>query len=460
MNMKLLRLMTALLLVAGIFSCKKDETQPVPQHSLTQDFDNQVALEWMEFFLQIERYTPGYRPPVSARASAYIGLAGYESVVPGMPGHSSFSGHFYGLQLPRANEGDEYHWPTCLHSAYSLMFQKFFPTAPAAQQQQLFTLTQKYDQRFAGEVSQEVFNRSKAFGEDIANAVFEWSKTDAAGHEAYLHNTDPSYVPPSGTGLWQPTYPDYSPALLPHWGEVRTFAATQDDNVPQPLAYSESPTSALYIQATETMVKVNKIKNGNPEYPEDEWIADFWSDDCPTKTFTPAARWIAIANQMIKVDKVSLDVAAVAYAKVGMALSDAGVRCWNEKYRFNYLRPVDYIRQVMGQGDWNTIMCPASGNFYTPNFPTYPSGHATFSGAAAEVLTDMFGYNHTMIDQSHQGRTEFLSMPRSYANFYEMALENAYSRIPLGVHFRMDAEAGSNLGFRIGKKVNQLPWRK
>ena len=144
-----------------------------------------------------------------------------------------------------------------------------------------------------------------------------------------------------------------------------------------------------------------------------------------------------------------------------MALSDAGVRCWNEKYKYNYLRPVDYIQKSMGHPEWNTVMCPdGSGNYFTPPFPAYPSGHATFGAAAAEVLTDVFGFSYPMTDRCHEGRTEFLSTPRTFQRFYDMAEENAYSRVPLGVHFRMDAEAGLDLGYRIGRKVNQLAWQK
>jgi hypothetical protein len=65
-----------------------------------------------------------------------------------------------------------------------------------------------------------------------------------------------------------------------------------------------------------------------------------------------------------------------------------------------------------------------------------------------------------MTDRCHEGRIEFLSTPRSFGSFDEMADENAYSRIPLGVHFRMDAEAGVDLGHKVGKKVNSLPWKK
>jgi hypothetical protein len=105
-------------------------------------------------------------------------------------------------------------------------------------------------------------------------------------------------------------------------------------------------------------------------------------------------------------------------------------------------------------------MCPdGSGGYYTPNFPTYPSGHATFSGAAAVILENTFGHAFRFTDRSHEGRKEFRGNPRSFNSFEEMAQENAYSRIPLGVHFLVDSEAGLDLGSRIGSRILSLPWK-
>jgi membrane-associated phospholipid phosphatase len=208
----------------------------------------------------------------------------------------------------------------------------------------------------------------------------------------------------------------------------------------------------------EARTLVNEIKAG--QHPEEHWIAEFWSDDCPILTFTPAARWVSIANQVLEIEEYNMLEAVVAYAKVGMAISDAGVRCWSEKYRFNYLRPIDYIRAHTDDPDWNTVMCPdGSGGFFTPNFPAYPSGHATFGAAAAVVLEDIFGDSYTCTDRSHEGRTEFRGMPRTFNSFREMAEENAYSRIPLGVHYRSDSDSGLELGYIVGERVTQLPWR-
>ena len=65
-----------------------------------------------------------------------------------------------------------------------------------------------------------------------------------------------------------------------------------------------------------------------------------------------------------------------------------------------------------------------------------------------------------MTDNCHKDRTDFIGTPRTFSSFYEMAAENAYSRLPIGVHFRMDAEAATDLGYKIGRKVNDLPWKK
>ena len=445
-----------ILLTAG---CSKDDPDSLDPSARTNNFSYELPLAWNKLYLDLERFTPGYRPPVSARTLAYVNLAAYESVWPGMAGdYNSMADQWPGLALPQPESGKEYHWPSSMNAAYVEIMELFFPTAPAEQLYRIYALQTDYALIYKQQVPNDVYARSAAFGRSVANAVFNWSASDAAGHEAYLRNNDPGYVPPAGTGIWQPTYPDFTPALLPHWGDVRTFAADNSDVAPNPLAYSEIPSSDLYQQALAVKNLVTGIKNGHAD--EDAWIADFWSDDCPILTFTPAGRWIAVLNQVVERNKLHMDKAIEAYARIGLALSDAGVRAWHEKYRFNVERPIDYIRRVQNDPEWNTVMCPdGSGRFFTPPFPAYPSGHATFGAAAAEVMTALFGAGYPMTDRCHEGRTEFNGTPRSFNNFYEMAEENAYSRIPIGVHFKMDSDAGLELGYGIGKKINALPWR-
>lgn len=448
-----------LVLALFVFGCQPDTEniidQNVPRPSAT---DASVALAYHELFLDLERFTPGYRPPVSARASAYISWIGYETIVPISSGRSSLAPYFNVSGLPEPDLGKPYHWSVALVEAYTQSMVYFFPNAPAERLFALYQLRNDFYEDFKQEVSHETFSRSAAYGREMAAVICDWSATDTAGHEAFLRNNDPSYVPPGGEGRWQPTFPDFSPALLPRWGSVRTFAADETDIIPEPLAYSTDPSSEIYQQALTIYNIVNEIKAGGRD--EDRWIGEFWSDDCPILTFTPAGRWYAVANQLVSNENLRLDEAVTLYAHLGMALNDAGVRAWAEKYRHNYERPIDYIRRVMpGNDDWNTIMCPdGSGNYFTPNFPAYPSGHATFGAVASVVFEKFFGPNVGMTDRCHEGRTEFRGAPRSFASFREMAEENAYSRIPLGVHFQMDSDTGLDLGYQIGAKINDLPW--
>jgi membrane-associated phospholipid phosphatase len=303
-----------------------------------------------------------------------------------------------------------------------------------------------------------VFNRSISRGQLVANTIFEWSATDGAGHNAYLDPRPSAYIPPVGPGLWQPTFPDFTPGLFPYWGQVRTFALRTGDKVArQPVAYSEDSNSLFYLQAKETYIEVNDISRNY----EKEWIALFWSDDIFELTFEPAARWVAIANQVVDKEKPNLSKAAELYAKIGMSLCDAGIAIWNSKYHYNIERPVSYIRRVMNP-NWITILNNPIANVtgMTPEFPAYPSGHSGFGSAAAGILIDMFGFNYTLTDRCHEFRNEFIGTPRTFYSFADMAYENALSRIYLGVHYRMDCEEGLRLGYLAADRVNKLPWKR
>jgi hypothetical protein len=447
--------LTAVLLLmlwlAGL-GCRQAGTDIVPEPPLAT-LDATVGVKWIDLFLTVERYAPGYRPPVAARALGYINLAAYEAIVPGSASYQSIAKRIPGLDIPAIEPGKAYRWDLVVNETYYAMMVSFFPHVSDIYKKQIDALHQ---QLAISSGDAEVISRSKKFGQEMAAAVYRFSRTDKLGDEGYLNNQPTSYVPPAGPGLWSPTFPDYSRALLPYWGKVRTFAATESDKIARPpLTYSTSVTSPIYVQGLEVYTSTTPLTR------EKQWIGEFWSDDITTLTFEPAARWFAIAQQVIQKEKVPLDKAIYTYAKLGLGLSDAGVACWNSKYLYNIERPVSYIRRAIDPKWQSKLSNPiTSTQGITPPFPGYPSGHSSFGGAAAEVLTDVFGPSYAMTDRCHEGRTEFMGMPRSFGNFYDMATENAYSRIPLGVHYRMDCEEGLRMGFAIGRRVNQLPWKK
>ncbi len=442
-----------------VTGCKKDDPTVINAGQVS-NYDANIALGWNKIYLALERYTTGYRPPVSARASGYIGLAAYEACVSGMTnGYQSLAPNYKNLVLPIIDKTKEYHWPIVLNACYARNMRLFFPTAPLAQAQLIQSLEEEVNKGLKPKMSKEIFDRSVAYGQKVADAIFAYSSTDVIGHNAYLNPTDKNYPDGTKAGEWKRTSPDFSNPLLPKWGQCRTMViAPNDMTIAAPLAYSEDADSKYYAQGKEVQDVVNKIKAGK-DY-EGRWIADFWSDDCAGLTVTPAGRWIAIMNQVVEEQKPDLQKAVVAYAKMGIALCDASIACWHQKYFWKVERPQSYIQRVLGDKNWNSVMCVSAGVGKTPPFPAYPSGHSTFGAAAAEVLAATFGANYAMTDKTHANRIEFIGRPRAFKSFYAMAEENAYSRIPIGVHFRMDCTEGLALGTRVGKKVNAMAWKK
>jgi hypothetical protein len=143
----------------------------------------------------------------------------------------------------------------------------------------------------------------------------------------------------------------------------------------------------------------------------------------------------------------SLARAAEVYAKVGIAVCDAFIACWYQKYVYNLLRPVTYIRRLVDP-TWLPVLV-------TPPFPEYTSGHSVQSGAAFQVLTDLFGQSYAFVDHTHDDRG---FAPRSFGSFLEAAEEAAISRLYGGIHFRSAIVNGVTQGRCIGTAVTALPF--
>jgi hypothetical protein len=437
-------------------SCKQDTNVVAPK--TVNEYDYSIVKGWDDVFLNVERHAGGYRPGPAPRALAYIGLANYEACVSGMEKHKSIAYLYPGLKLPAIQSGAEYHWPSVVNASYAYMMSHFFTSMDANVYQQILDFDKSNTAKFEKEIATDVALRSKQYGEAVASAVWEWSKTDTYGHEAYL---DPfgKYDWKSkfkSDGDWVPVSPNGKP-MFPNWGSVRHFAISDADRLCRaPLKYSTDSKSALYVQALEV------YSQNSPTLSYDaEWIGEFWSDDLVGLTFSPGPRWIAIADQVYEREKSSLEIALLANAKVGLAINDAAVACWYSKYYYNVERPVSYINRVIDPKWKPALFNPLTGaTGVTPSFPAYPSGHSTMGGAAAEALASVFGYSYAMTDNCHKNRVEFEGKARSFDSFKDMADENGISRIPLGVHFRMDCEEGVRLGTVVGRKVNNIAWDK
>ncbi len=285
------------------------------------NYSANVAIDWFQLDLQLMQQTPGFSPPVAARALGYLGLALYESVVPGMPAHRSLAGQLNELDsLPWAQPDEVLHWPTVANAALAAMTRMMFPTASAENKTRIDLLERnlplKYPQEFdPASVTAEITQRSESFGKLMAMALMTWARTDG-GHEAWgpLRRSQANYVPPSGAGQWSATPPNFAPALLPWWGENRPFVLTASDACPAPAPppYSEATGSPFYKEADEVWRIANAATQAQRQF------ALYWADD-PGKTPTPAGHWVHIAGDVLKARKATLADAAETYA-----LLDAG----------------------------------------------------------------------------------------------------------------------------------------
>ncbi|MBP8238730.1 MAG: vanadium-dependent haloperoxidase [Saprospiraceae bacterium] len=422
-------------LLALLFAdCERDATT-------RSDDAFEVALDWNEFLLELDRFSEGYRPPVSARMFAYCGIAAWESILPAYPEAISCSTSWKNLQLPVWKGTQDFVPAAALNAAYAGIARLYYPHAPIWLKNRREQLAASAHNALLAQYPAEAVLASQSYGRAVAEAVFQWSATDAVGHQAFLYNYDRNFQLPQIKGQWYVSEQDVMPPLLPYWGRARTFlSAVSDTEFRSPIEFSEAPNAPFFAQAMEVYVLSNPIKE------ENRWIAEFWSDDFPGVTFSAASRWISITNQALDKARPDLLHALETWLRVGWALNDVIVNVWHAKYTFRLERPYTYIQRNINS-KWEPL-------HHTPPFPAYPSGHAGLAAAATSVLTSMLGENFVLTDRSHQGRKEFLGKPRSYQSFEEMAAENAFSRILMGVHFRMDCEEGLRIGGLVGKKTS------
>ena len=208
---------------------------------------------------------------------------------------------------------------------------------------------------------------------------------------------------------------------------------------PNPPAFSTTSGSSFYNKAYVGYTTSLTLT------AEQKTIAYYWAD--AGNTFTPPGHNITIYLQMIRNYNLSIYDAAVLLAQVGIALNDAGTVCWRAKYKSNLIRPVNYIQTYINSR-WTTLVA-------TPPFPSYASGHSTFTSASAGILSTEIGSQIAFTDSS---KVSYGFAPRSFSNFNAAAHEAAISRLYGGIHYRFDNDNRFVCGQSVAANVEHLNW--
>jgi membrane-associated phospholipid phosphatase len=424
-------LVTLFLLMASPAMAKEPSS---PQGA--DDFVSDVASAWFDLLYDVVK-TEQISPPVASRIYGIAAVALYEAIVPGSRAHRSLVGQLNGLAfIPQPDSHKPYHWPIAANTALARVSRGLFPDASSASVDAMESLEETFAVQFQASVPPPVFTRSVMQGQVVVKAVLAWASSDGF---STVNNCD--YMPPVGPGLWVPTPPLFAPTpLQPCWGQLRPFVLTSGDECapPSPPAYARAPTSVFYANAL-------AVYRTNLDLTDEQTtIAQYWADNAGT-TGTPPGHWMAIVGQLARTQGLSMMSAAEAYARVGLAVADAFIGCWQTKYTYTLLRPVSYIQAIIDP-DWSPLLV-------TPSFPSYTSGHSTQSGAAATVLTDMFGaiaFTDTVF--ADQGLTP-PQAPRTFSSFDDAAEEAAVSRLYAGIHYPFDNANGLAQGQCIGQVI-------
>ena len=441
-SVRRLGVVTVLAISLFLAGCSPDADPVAPASPATSTYTADVATKWADAELKLIRTGTGFTPPVASRALGYTGVALYEAVVPGMADLQSLAGQLTGLSsLPKPEAGQQYNWNVAANSAEALITKRLFGNATTAQRTTIDSLETALNQPYRGAAE---FDRSVRFGQQVAQAVFDWSRTDG-GHEGYLSNQPTNYVPPVGVGLWVPANSTTGRALQPTWGNNRLFVPA-DATLPMPaLAYSYST-----VAGTPYYMQVQELYNTSRTLTAAQrTIALYWADG--GSTISPPGHSLSITGIVLRSRNATLATAAEAYARVGIAVADAFVSCWKCKYQYNWQRPITAV-QAMLDPTWQPLIA-------TPPFPEFVSGHALQSGAAAQVLEDLFGAQTSFVDNTHQARGAGFE-PRPFANFAAFADEAAISRLYSGIHFRSANEVGLVEGRKVGRNVTALHFRR
>lgn len=359
---------------------------------------------------------PFANPPYAARAYAYVAVAQHDALVASYKLKSKYNQPrpyiFDASIIPTVPKLQSSSYPSedaALATATLEILKFMFPT-------EVNYLTQKANEArqvkfWAGAITKRDIEGGDSLGRAIAAKVLAKARIDGMRNAVGTQSQWDSLAQRRlalGEIPWTSMETPARPPMLPFYGNVRTWLVTDV------AAIRPSPPPSTNSAEIRTQLDEVKSFTQNPTR-ERVGIVHYWADG--TGTHTPPGHWNAIAAKYFQAEQMSEVRTARNFALLNMALMDAAIVCWETKTYYFYPRPSQLdpsIKTLTG----------------LPNFPSYTSGHSTFSGAAATILGHI--------------------LPTQKAYFEQQAEEASLSRLYGGIHYRMDCEVGLKAGRAVG----------
>ncbi|HEX2043140.1 MAG TPA: phosphatase PAP2 family protein [Acidimicrobiales bacterium] len=370
---------------------------------------------WLDF--NIELVAAGVKdPPLASRGYSLTSIAMYDAVVAAYHWKYEYERRAPATAQPLVPAGPDPSYPSehaVIAGAASRVLTYLFPERPVGLFDELAEKAAN-SRVLAGVNYRSDVEAGLALGRAVADKVIARARTD--GSEEQWDGARPPGIG-RGPQFWEPPPGSVTPPTQPLAGRWKTWVLRSGDQLraPAPPAYG----SAEHVAAAQEVMNVRAKLT-----PEQERIARFWAG--AQGSSLPPGIWNQIAQEYITGARLTTPRAARLLASLNAAEHDAAVATWDTKYAYWTARPLNAIRDLGLDPNWRSLL-------NTPTFPSYTSGHAGYSGAAAEVLSFFFGW--------------------AAETFRDKAAEAAESRLYGGIHYRYDNEVGLDLGHEIGRMV-------
>jgi hypothetical protein len=418
-----LLLLAICLLTAGQSTDRKSD-------ELTRPGSVKFLTDWMDVHLKAIRNHK--IPNHHTRQLGYTGIALYESIVGATPDYQSLAGQLTGYNYKPDPPDKEISWQASANAAIATAL-RYFYTEPV-NLKRIDSMEQASKKMLLSHgFNQASVDAGSAYGNKVAMAVIDWSKSDGAD------KISAPYTVPTGDGYWEPTPPGFSAPVMPYLGNCRTFVKGSIDKTipPPPTTFSKEPGSEFYKM-------VDEVYQASLQKDEkNKALALYWDDFPNGLTLTAGGHWESILKTVITQLNLSLIEGARVFAGLYIAMQDAAVGCFKAKYTYNMMRPVTYVQKYMNHKDWNPLIA-------TPTHPEYPAAHATISMSAATMLTHLLGDNIAFTDNTYAYRNY---PDRQYANFKAAGTDAGMSRFYGGIHYKPSIQAGFKQGEQIANNV-------
>ena len=381
----------------------------------------------------------GTNPLVSTRVVALVSASVFDAV-------NGIEPRFQPLHVKPDAPHNASQRAAAIQAAYVILLHLYSTPAPG----QSVALTARRDASIAALAATEKprsISAGVAWGQTVADAIWAWRLTDG------IAPAPPPFLgvlgivgTPGAVGAWRPTPLLNAPGAGPQFASMTPWVLLRPSQfrLPPPLALN-SPEYATELDE----LKVMGIFSGSARTPDQSELALFWAGNTPLY-------WNRIAAQIAAERGLTLTENAHLFALLNVSMADAGIACWDGKYRYVFWRPITAIRAGLTPADADPTWVPWLDFFPTgtPAHPEYPSGHSTVSGSAAFILAAAFGDNtaFTVTSDVRPGT-------RRFSTFSDAVAEIANARVFGGIHFRTSCVRGNTLGRAVADYVSRHAMR-